>query len=456
VFWNIDDIFNGQAMIVFETFDEYQRLLMYLFGLPLEMGVLAERCPHSSFAIGGCSKTWGVPEQFDVFASAVRLGIAMAGTNVASGIHNYAAMAHLLLSDQWHFENIDATLVAFAAWVKSQAEHTLMIQDGTLVLPQQYVGDDNGQALVAADTSGRRLTAGDAYGMGQPLTDISPSRWSETHSGRRPPIEWAWPAGNPNSQGQPQNAVHATVPWILRPGVALNPKAVGIECEELSIHSLMPRWLNAMALTEMSDGWTRAGLTTHLAGLNAGEQMVAHHLAPVCVAQNVLCHGFPGRVIACVKTAWDLRGMLYLRWSSLEDVDVCAMPLESGPKIPVGRLLFSFSEADPRQLNMTNAERDAIISMCRTARLPDVGEDEFITWGYLAKMMDSDALGKAMRGKYFDTCLAEQRAKMLAQKTPTPQYIVQVNRELLRAVGVHADVGDGSSRRSRMDGFEPR
>jgi hypothetical protein len=87
---------------------------------------------------------------------------------------------------------------------------------------------------------------------------------------------------------------------------------VEIESKELSIHSLTPKWLNAMVLTEMSDGWTRAGLTTHLPGLNGGEQMGVHHLAPVHVAQNVLCRGFPGRVIACAKTAWDLRGMPYL------------------------------------------------------------------------------------------------------------------------------------------------
>jgi hypothetical protein len=214
VFWNIDDFFNGQAMIAFETHDEYRRLLMYIFSLALEIGVLAERYPHSSFAIGGCSTTWGVPEQFDVFASAARLGIAMTGTNVASGIHNYAAVTHLLSIDQWHYRNNEATIVAFAAWAKSQAEHTLMIQDGT------HVGDENGQAWVAADTFRRRLTGGDAYGMGQPVADISPSRWSETHSGRHPATEWAWPAANPHSQGQPQNAVHATVPWILRPGVA--------------------------------------------------------------------------------------------------------------------------------------------------------------------------------------------------------------------------------------------
>jgi hypothetical protein len=64
--------------------------------MALEMGVLAERFPHSSFAIGGRATTWKAPEQFDVFASAARFGIAFARTNVASGIHDYAVIAHLL------------------------------------------------------------------------------------------------------------------------------------------------------------------------------------------------------------------------------------------------------------------------------------------------------------------------------------------------------------------------
>jgi hypothetical protein len=40
VFWNINDVFNGQAMIVFETHNEYQRQMMRIFTLAMEMGVL--------------------------------------------------------------------------------------------------------------------------------------------------------------------------------------------------------------------------------------------------------------------------------------------------------------------------------------------------------------------------------------------------------------------------------
>jgi hypothetical protein len=116
------------------------------------------------------------------------------------------------------------------------------------------------------------------------------------------------------------------------------------------------------------------------------------------------------------------------------------MPLKSGPKIPVGTVLLSSTDLDPRQLDMTKAERDAIIPTSRIARLPDMDEYEFITRGYLARVMDSNQLGEAMGATYFETCPDQQKTKMLAQKTPTPQYIVQVDRELLRAVGVQADI----------------
>jgi hypothetical protein len=45
--------------------------------------------------------------------------------------------------------------------------------------------------------------------------------------------------------------------------------------------------------------------------------------------------------------------------------------------------------SDPSQLDTSSAERDALISMSRTARLPEMTEKEFITQGYLATVIDS-------------------------------------------------------------------
>jgi hypothetical protein len=89
---------------------------------------------------------------------------------------------------------------------------------------------------------------------------------------------------------------------------------------------------------------------------------------------------------------------------------------------------------------MTSSERDPFISMSRVDRLPDVGEDEFVTQGFFAKVMDSEAVGEKKRASYFDSCPAEQKVKMLDERAPIPQYVVRSIREWLRAVGVHADV----------------
>jgi hypothetical protein len=96
-----------------------------------------------------------------------------------------------------------------------------------------------------------------------------------------------------------------------------------------------------------------------------------------------------------VKAAWQIYKMPYLRWPGLEDVDARAIPLKSGPEVPVGKVLFSFVDNDPSQLNMINSERDLLLCVSRVGRLPDVGEDESITQGVLGEVMDSEQLGRS-------------------------------------------------------------
>jgi hypothetical protein len=62
----------------------------------VEMGILAKRFPHVSFAIGASAKTWEVEESYDFFANVARLGVVLAGRNVASGVHDRASIIDLL------------------------------------------------------------------------------------------------------------------------------------------------------------------------------------------------------------------------------------------------------------------------------------------------------------------------------------------------------------------------
>jgi hypothetical protein len=68
-----------------------------------EMGNLARRFPHACFTIGASAKTWKVAGSFDFFATVARLGVVLAGRNVASGAHDHASIAHLLYKDNWHY-----------------------------------------------------------------------------------------------------------------------------------------------------------------------------------------------------------------------------------------------------------------------------------------------------------------------------------------------------------------
>jgi hypothetical protein len=125
-----------------------------------------------------------------VFASVARLGMAMTRTQVASGIQNYAAIANLLSDEQWHY--------------------TLMISDGTRVLPQQYLWNDegDGEALVASDAENRRLAVGDVYGMVPPL---SPTL--ARHDGRKC---MATGVLRMNGHGQPRTKIARVNPRMLR------------------------------------------------------------------------------------------------------------------------------------------------------------------------------------------------------------------------------------------------
>jgi hypothetical protein len=100
--WNINDVFEGggaRTMIEFANREDTMRFLMRVFMETLEMGAIAKRFPRASFTVGGSAATWKVPRQFDLFANAARLGIALAGNNVASGIRDHSAIEHLLQED---------------------------------------------------------------------------------------------------------------------------------------------------------------------------------------------------------------------------------------------------------------------------------------------------------------------------------------------------------------------
>jgi hypothetical protein len=90
-------------MIACVDFEATVRLIMRIFLEAMEMGGIAKRYPHAIFTISGSVATWSAPEQFDVFANAARLGVAIAGNNVMSGVRDHASIHSLLCRDNWHY-----------------------------------------------------------------------------------------------------------------------------------------------------------------------------------------------------------------------------------------------------------------------------------------------------------------------------------------------------------------
>jgi hypothetical protein len=86
VHWNLNSCFQQGSRVMIQRVDYKAtvRLWMRIFMEAMEMGAVAERFPRATFTIGGSSKTQAVPQQFDVFANAARLGVALAVNNVAS------------------------------------------------------------------------------------------------------------------------------------------------------------------------------------------------------------------------------------------------------------------------------------------------------------------------------------------------------------------------------------
>jgi hypothetical protein len=139
-------------MIECLDYEATMRMLARIFLEAMEMGAVAERFPRAIFTIGCSSATRSAPQQFDLFANVARLGVALTGINVASGIHDHASIRDLLRKDGWHYSKgaEDKPAIAITGWVANAVEYAFVIQDGTRTLPRNYLETPEGLALVAA------------------------------------------------------------------------------------------------------------------------------------------------------------------------------------------------------------------------------------------------------------------------------------------------------------------
>jgi hypothetical protein len=280
--------------------------------------------------------------------------------------------------------------------------------------------------------------------VGDAGADISPPRWDAAREGMEPPEAWAWPAGSPNVCGQPLD-VPATTPWALCPGVEASASAVRLKCRELKVCSLSPDWINRQGLEEMAASQVKACVITHLTSFDGGDQLVAHHLALMCVAIQVKNNGFFGRATSIVKYLWEKGEMDSLNWPGLEEINVQEIKLRVPPSVNYGEVLFDIGYVisdEPWRLNFSPEERHNLLSLSKTLRLPEMSERDFVNRGYLRMVVDSDQLGVERRGLFYGACPEREQKRFDEGVTPTPHYNARAVREWLNATQVDADTWD--------------
>jgi hypothetical protein len=86
----VDNLGNDVAAGDHEAVGE---LAMKIFAEALDMGLMAHQFPRAIFTVGANADTWNVDERYDFYATIARIGLAMTGHNVASGVHDHAAIA---------------------------------------------------------------------------------------------------------------------------------------------------------------------------------------------------------------------------------------------------------------------------------------------------------------------------------------------------------------------------
>jgi hypothetical protein len=156
--WMLNDCFvRGRTMMGVGDYELTMRAVARVFLEAMEMGSLAKQFPRVAFAIGACADTWKVGEACECFANAARLGVALAGNNVASGVHDHASVSELLFEDNWRYsKGAEAkAAIVMTSWLVREAEYAFMIASGLHTYPRNYADAGVGVALVAED-AGRK------------------------------------------------------------------------------------------------------------------------------------------------------------------------------------------------------------------------------------------------------------------------------------------------------------
>jgi hypothetical protein len=171
------------------------------------------------------------------------------GRIVYSGEHLYTSLVgqkkpddawHFLKNDQWDKASPANAIVGDIARDCLMAQK---VQSGAHFYDQHECVTSLGRCAIAATARGSPLETGDVCGIGERMSDRSPSRWADVHR------NWKSSPWTESNLLKAQNFIHAPyeIPWGLIPWMKSAPGSLTVRMTP-SRQDITPLWLLTMGL----------------------------------------------------------------------------------------------------------------------------------------------------------------------------------------------------------------
>jgi hypothetical protein len=149
VCWMLNDAFVDELgkEVAAGEHEAVGELAMGIFMEAVEAGLMARQFPRAIFTVGANADAWDVDERYDFYATIARVGFAMTGRNVASGVHDHAVIAMRRRSvqkegskDSWRYVKAESFVVEhmMAAWAVRDSKCASMITSGCRNMPKNW------------------------------------------------------------------------------------------------------------------------------------------------------------------------------------------------------------------------------------------------------------------------------------------------------------------------------
>jgi hypothetical protein len=294
----------------------------------------------------------------------------ISGRIVYAGEHRYASLAgQKKPDDAWGFLKKDPSDKASPAnaIVGDIAQDCLMaqkVQSGAHFYDQHECLTSLGLCAIAAAAPGSPLETGDACGIGDKISDIRPSRWSDVRE------RWKTTPWTESNFPKARNFVRAPyeLPWKLIPWMKYEPGSLTVRMTPTR-PDITPRWPLTMGLITRLDSSIVVGESVIMAGEGQNRE-ISSALLYLWMTQQEIDYGFPGVVMQACKLAMDVRFNTEtsspIKWPGMETMT---------------------KQFDTSVSAVLDEEQDAGSTLVINGNLPDHSEnaERMLRWRFCAK-----------------------------------------------------------------------